>query len=107
VTFEDRLDRAAVPGGFAFLRLTARDPAGRTWSVWREDAVAAVGATTWQLPDLAGIGVPGLAAGTWAIRAEAHLAFSLTQVAGSFLWEELRRAQVTFARSASVDFTVN
>ena len=107
VTFADRLDRTVVPGGLAFLQVTATDAAGRQWSVWREDDGGAVGATAWQFPDLAGVGVAGLGLGTWKVRGEAHLIFSITQVPGSFLWEELRRAQVTYARSASVDFIVN
>ncbi len=107
VTFADGLDRTTVPGGLAFQQMTAIDATGRTWTIWREDLTAAVGATAWQIPDLSGAGITGLGLGTWSIRTEAYLVFSVTQVPGSFLWEELRRAQVTYARAASVNFTVN
>jgi len=107
VTYADRLDVATIPGGIALTELTATDPAGRTWSVLREDRTGAVGATTWQLPDLSGAGVVGLATGTWKVHVAEHLAFSVTAVPGDFLFEELRRASVTFARTAEVDFVVN
>src|SRR5690606_15384096 len=106
VTFEDRLVAAVIPGGFAVAEVVAIDPNGRTWSVLREDRDGPVGSTTWQLPDLSGTGAVGLAPGTWQVRAQAHLAFSVTATPGDFLLEELRRGQVTFARSAAVDFVV-
>lgn len=107
ITYADRLDRAAIPGGIAVTELTLTDSAGRSWSVLRQDLDGAVGATTWQVPDLVGTGLVGLATGTWKVRATEHLAFSVTATPGDFFLEELRRASVTLGRTAEVDFVVN
>lgn len=107
VTYADRLSAAVIPGGIAVTELTATDTAGRRWTVLREDRDGAVGATAWQLPDLTGAGVVGLLAGTWKVRVAEHLAFSVTATPGDVFFEELRRASVTFAQTAEVDFVVN
>lgn len=105
VTFEDRLDPAQIIGGNAFQTLTATDPAGRTWSLVRQDGDAAVGPVTIQWPDLAG--ETGLATGSWSVRAESVLFFAIGYGPGDFMLEELRRQEVMYARSAAVTFTVN
>lgn len=106
VTYADRLDPAIIPGGIAATEIVATDPAGKTWTVVAEDRNGAVGATAVQFPDLGGSGPVGLAPGIWKVRALERLAFSVTAVPGDFFFEELRRAPVTVARSAEVDFTV-
>ena len=65
-----------------------------------------LGATV-QLPDLTGTGVTGLAAGNWSIRTETHLIGSLTFGTDTYLFEEIRRQQILYARAAPVQFTVN
>ncbi|MEZ5964765.1 MAG: hypothetical protein R3F56_13040 [Planctomycetota bacterium] len=107
VTYADRLDGGVIPGGIAVAELVATDTAGRRWTVRREDRNGAVGATTWQLPDLTGAGVAWLAPGTWKVRMAEHLAFSVTATPGDFFFEEIRRASVTLARTGEVDFVVN
>ncbi|MCC6670063.1 MAG: hypothetical protein IT458_03320 [Planctomycetes bacterium] len=105
--FQDRLDASSLIGGFAFHSFTATDPLGRSWTLVRNDVDGAVGNATVQIPDLAGVSVPGLAAGSWAVTAESHLLFSATFSPGSYNLEEIRRQQVKYARAAPRNFTVN
>lgn len=106
VTFEDRLDPAALPGGRGFLELRAQDALGRQWSLLRADTDA-LAAETWQLPDLAGTGLVGLSTGTWTIGADMHLLFSITYGPNDYMLEEMRRQQVAFTRAAPKSFTIN
>ena len=107
VTFEDRLDPAALfAGGFAILELTATDSAGRAWTVLRQDLDGAGASETVQLPDLSGAGVAGLAVGDWSVQVEAFLLFSATFTPTNYLFEERFRQFATYARTQPVVFTV-
>lgn len=107
VTYADRLDRSKLLGGHAIREIVVEDPTGRRWSVLREDLDDDQGSETVQLP--AGIGTAGLAKGKWKIRVEDTLLFSQTFASGGgdYVLAERRRQQVTFARSATVETTVN
>ena len=107
VTFQDRLSAASIFSGFGMQVLTATDSSGRNWRVLMEDTNGAVGGTTVQLPDFAGVIEPGLATGSWSVMAESHLYFNLIFSTGDFLIEEMRREEVTYSRAATQSFTVN
>ena len=79
----------------------------RSWRLIRQDKTGASGATTWQLPVFSGAGATGLATGSWRIRGETHQLFSLTMGNDDFLLEEMRREEVTYARTPETTFTVN
>jgi len=106
VTYQDRLDSATVPGSLAFQVLTVTS-GSRTWRIMRQDKTGASGSTTLQLPVFSGVSEPGLAKGTWKIRAETHQLFSITMTNDDFLLEEMRREEVTYARTPETNFTVN
>ena len=110
VTYMDRLDRTAGTSGIGFglTEITATDGGGtgRAWSVMIEDQ-GTVGSVDVQFPDLSGIGVLGLATGTWSIRAEEFLYLSTTFAVGDFLHEERFRHQAAYARAVAMTFTVN
>ena len=106
LTFQDRLDPASVTGGFGFHVVTATS-AGRNWRLIRQDIDGLTGGTVLQFPDFAGVNPVGLVPGSWAIRAESHLVFSLTFGNGDFMLEEMRREEVTYSRAADETFVVN
>ena len=105
VTIADRLDAATLPAGLGFAELQAQDSAGRQWTLWYEDTDG-TGTDVLQFPDLSTVSLTGLATGTWAVRAEARLYLSTTFAAGDIVLEERRRQEVVYARSPTVNFTV-
>ena len=102
ITVADRLDPAIVPGGNAVRRLVLRDPAGRAWQILWPDRDGAGGSDVLQVPILDGLGLVGLATGTWTVESEATVFFSLTATPDDFAITELVRQPVTFSRSARV-----
>lgn len=108
VTFLDHLavDTGGNPGFLGLGELLAQDPDGRQWSVWYEDDDAAGGSRTVQFPDLAAASVTGLRPGTWSVRADARLFLALAGTTGDIVLAEARRMEITYARSATVSFTV-
>jgi len=108
VTFVDVLNSALVPGGVAFVDLTATDSGGRRWNVIMPDRDAAGATDTVQFPDLATANVAGLATGAWSVVVEGRLAVSVT-LAGvdDFVLTERFRQEVNYVRSAAETFTVN
>ncbi|MBK8100846.1 MAG: Ig-like domain-containing protein [Planctomycetes bacterium] len=108
VTFADQLaiDTGARPGFLGRGELLAQDADGRQWTIWYEDADAAGGMRTVQFPDLAANQLVRLRSGNWSLRADARLFLSLNGTTGSVVLAEVRRMEITYARSATVSFTV-
>lgn len=106
VTYADRLNPSGTPGGFGIADIRATDAAGRRWTVLRNDQDAATGAAAIQFPDLSGVSVTGLATGGWVVQVEEYLFFTPTFNATSYVLEERFRHLVTYARTATVAFTI-
>lgn len=105
--FNDVVDIALTPGGIGLVQLTARDGNGRNWRILTTDEDDATGTEPLQFPDLATAGVSGLAAGTWSTFVESRIFLSLTlATASDFMLSERHRAEVLYARSASLSITV-
>ena len=105
--FNDVVDIALTPGGIGLVQLTARDGNGRNWRILTTDEDDATGTEPLQFPDLATAGVSGLAAGTWSTFVESRIFLSLTLATSSdFMLSERHRAEVLYARSASLSITV-
>lgn len=108
VSFADVLNAALVPGGVAFVDITATDSGGRRWNVIMPDRDGLGATDTVQFPDLATANVAGLATGAWSVVVEGRLAVSVT-LAGvdNFVLTERYRQEVNYVRSAAETFTVN
>ncbi len=106
VTYQDRLDPTSIPFTFGFHVITATSGT-RSWRIIQQDKVAASGATTVQLPVFAGVTTTGLAKGAWKIQTESHLIFNSTMAIDDYAVEEIRREEITFARTPETTFTVN
>ncbi len=107
VTYADRLDKAAVIGGFASTELTATDGNGRLWTLLQHETSVSGGTTTVQFPDMSGLSPTGLATGSWSVRAENYLMLTLTSAgSGDWVLDERKRQLVTYARAKPVTFTV-
>lgn len=106
VTVADVLNSAAIPGGAAFLEVTATDPAGRRWHMIVPDRDVTGGTDALQFPDLVTPNVAGLAAGAWQVVAEARLLIPFTNVDDIVLTERFRQ-EVNYSRALPVTFTVN
>lgn len=103
VTFEDVLDGVT---SLALYDVTAVDGAGRRWNVLLADIDVAGGTKTVQFPDPTAAGLPALATGTWTVTVEGRLFASLGATADDVVFRERVRGEVSYARSASVAFTV-
>jgi len=64
-----------------------------------EDKDAATGTDGIQLPDMAGVTVPGLANGSWAVRAEDWLLIAPGLSGSEINLEDIQRLTVNYARS--------
>jgi hypothetical protein len=106
VTYQDRLDPTSIPLTFGFHVITATSGT-RSWRIIQQDKTAASGATTVQLPVFAGVTTTGLAKGAWKIRTESHLILNDTMAIDDYAVEEIRREEITFARTPETTFTVN
>lgn len=106
VEFADVLDQATILQGRCTVDVVAEDGAGRRWTVLVADTDAAGATDMVQFPDLAGAGVSGLVAGTWTVRPEARLWFSLTTATDEYLITERRRVEVAYSRAAATSFTI-
>ena len=108
VTVADVLNPASIPGGVAFLELTATDSAGRRWHMIVPDRDVTGGTDSVQFPDLVTPNVAGLAAGAWTMLAEVRLAISVTLSSiDDFVLTERFRQEVNYSRAPTVSFTVN
>ncbi len=106
VAIDDVLDRTGGPGAAVF-ELVAEDGNGRRWILFGADTDVAGGQDTIQFPDLSGVGVAGLLAGSWVVRAEARVvALQNGANSGDFVFAERFRGETLYARSAPVTFTV-
>lgn len=105
VQIADRLPPSMLAGSLSMRRIRVVDPNGRQWHLLYADADAATGTDLIQLPDLAGTGLVGLAKGAWQVSAEDYFVvagFTATELN----LEELSRFAMTYARSKSVEHTV-
>jgi hypothetical protein len=108
LTVADVLAPIPVVNGLAFLDLTARDSAGRSWRMIVPDSDVAGGSDAIQFPNLTTANVAGLTPGAWQMLAEARLVLSETlSTVDDFVLSERFRQEAYYSRSASVTFTVN
>ncbi|MFM1871545.1 MAG: hypothetical protein RL398_967, partial [Planctomycetota bacterium] len=107
IDFADVLNRGLLSDAQAIASVTATDNAGRRWRIFRTDGDAVGGTETLQFPDLVTANVAGLAAGDWAVFADARIFWPIPGTTRhDFVLAEVRRQEVTYARSAPVTFTV-
>jgi hypothetical protein len=111
VEFADVLDPNTMTGpilvgGQAMIDVIAEDAAGRRWTMLVVDTDVAGGTDTVQFPDLAGAGVTGLQTGTWNVRPEARLWFSLSANGNEYVLADRRRVEVSYSRGLAVPFTI-
>jgi hypothetical protein len=106
VTFQDVLDRAPVQFGIGVNEITARDPAGRRWTVLADDSDATGGTSAVQFPDLATANVAGLAPGNWTLQVESRICTRTDAFPDDWNLTERVRQEVTYSRSSAVTVTV-
>ena len=106
MTYQDRLNNTGATV-FGIHRLWATDSAGRSWHILEEDITSAPGSVTVPFPNLSSLSLTTLAKGTWVIRAESGLYNSSSFANDDYILEERWREEGSFARSASVNFTIN
>lgn len=104
----DLVDGGAIEVVFAatpLFEIHATDPAGRGWTVFRQDRTPAGGTATIAFPDLTGTGAAGLSAGDWS------LSPSITTFVGAspdlFAFEDRFRIELARSRAQSLTVTVN
>lgn len=110
VEFNDTLSPTSLFGlavAVAMYDVTATDTTGRRWRVMSPDRDAVGGQNTLNFPSLAGLPLPGLAAGDWTFVVEAQLSVTTSAATPDDLTlSERNRLEVNYARSAAVTIPV-
>ncbi|PIE23124.1 MAG: hypothetical protein CSA62_08790 [Planctomycetota bacterium] len=106
VDYQDRLNPGDLANTLVFHELRAVDSAGRRWVLIENDDDGASGSNTLQLPDLSGTGLTGLASGTWTVDVQSRWILGPGLTAKDLNLEDLRRYELSFARSAPVPHRV-
>lgn len=107
VEFADVLNRAALADAQAVAVVTAADNAGRRWRLYAMDTDGLGGTNSVQFPELGSSSVAGLAAGDWSVLVEARVFWPVPGTTpADFVLAEVRRQEITYARSTARVFTV-
>ena len=107
VEYADVVNSALLTDAVGASTVQLVDAAGRTWRLLVADADAATGTDTVQFPDLATNNVAGLATGVWTATVESRVFWPIPSATTSdFVLSEQRRQEVTYARSAGQEITV-